>query len=96
MTHSYRNTTDIVAKILESAAEEEGKDVTKTQLMYKAFLSYEQLKHYLPILIESGLLEYSNGNNQFYKVTDKGMKFVSKYEEIAEYMSIMPKEENHW
>jgi hypothetical protein len=27
MTHSYRNTADIVAKILESAAEEEEKDV---------------------------------------------------------------------
>jgi predicted transcriptional regulator len=86
MTHSYRNTTDIVAKILESAAEEEGKDVTKTNIMYKAFLSYEQLKRYLPILIESDLLEYSNENKQIYKVTEKGRKFVSKYDEIAEYM----------
>jgi hypothetical protein len=29
-----------------------------------------------------------------YKVTDKGMKFASICDDIAEYISIMPKEES--
>ena len=90
MTLHYRNTTDILAQILQSAAEGEG--VTKTYLMYKAFLSFEQLKKYLPILTENGLLDYSNGNEQLYKIAEKGMRFLHMYGEIAKYVSIVPEE----
>ena len=32
--------------------------VTKTKIMYIAFLSYGQLKEYLSVLIENNLIEY--------------------------------------
>ena len=44
----------MLAAILEVA---KGK-VTKTKIMYIAFLSYKQLKEYLSILIENNLKEY--------------------------------------
>ena len=45
----YRSRTEIVAMILEAA----NGGATKTKIMYKAFLSYAQLKEYLSVLIEN-------------------------------------------
>lgn len=42
----YRSRTDIVSEILEAA---QG-GTSKTKIMYKAFLSYAQLKEYLAVL----------------------------------------------
>ena len=44
----YRSRSDIAALILEAA----NGGAAKTKIMYKAFLSYVQLKQYLNILIE--------------------------------------------
>ncbi len=49
----YRGRTEIVAMILDAA---NGR-ATKTKIMYSAFLSYNQLKDYLSILIENNLIE---------------------------------------
>ncbi|MFL6431808.1 MAG: winged helix-turn-helix domain-containing protein, partial [Nitrososphaeraceae archaeon] len=46
----YRSRTDIVGLILEAA----NGGATKTRIMYKAFLSYAQLKEYLTVLLEKG------------------------------------------
>jgi predicted transcriptional regulator len=43
---------------------------TKTKIMYKAFLSYHQLKEYLSVLIENDLIEYRSGT-QTYRTTEK-------------------------
>ncbi|MBC8157276.1 hypothetical protein H7X64_03830, partial [Armatimonadetes bacterium] len=67
----YRSRTEIVAMILEAA----NGSVTKTRIMYKAFLSYAQLKEYLSVLIENNLLEYLEGS-QNYKTTEKGLNFL--------------------
>ena len=53
----YRSRTEIVSNILEAA----NGGVTKTKIMYKAYLSYNQLREYLSILIENNLLEYLDG-----------------------------------
>jgi predicted transcriptional regulator len=53
--------------------------------MYKAFLSYVQLKEYLSVLIENNLLEYSNGTQTF-KTTEKGLFFLKMYNEIGELL----------
>jgi predicted transcriptional regulator len=45
----YRSRTDIVAQILEAAS---GEGANKTKIMYKAYLSHDQLKEYLSILME--------------------------------------------
>jgi predicted transcriptional regulator len=78
----YRSRTDITAQILEAA----NGGVTKTKIMYKAFLSYAQLKEYLTVLIENALLEYIEGE-QIYRTTDKGNRFLKIYNQIGEYVT---------
>ena len=78
----YRSRTDITAQILEAA----NGGVTKTKIMYKAFLSYAQLKEYLTVLIENGLLEYIEGE-QIYRTTEKGNRFLKIYNQICEYVT---------
>jgi predicted transcriptional regulator len=78
----YRSRTDITAQILEAA----NGGVTKTKIMYKAFLSYAQLKEYLTVLIENGLLEYIEGE-QIYRTTEKGNRFLTIYNQIGEYVA---------
>jgi predicted transcriptional regulator len=75
----YRSRTDIVASILEAA----NGGVTKTKMMYHAYLSYEQLKDYLTILMANGLLEYAKEEAR-YKTTPKGMIFLKAYNQLAQ------------
>ena len=77
----YRSRTEIVAMILEAA----NGGATKTKIMYKAFLSYAQLREYLSVLIENNLLEYLDGT-QTYKTTEKGLNFLKMHNEIGELL----------
>lgn len=72
-----RSRTDIIAKILELATEGQA----KTRLMYGAALSYVQLKAFLEILEERGLLEYSREENS-YRTTEKGVHFLENVLEM--------------
>ncbi|MDX1604469.1 MAG: winged helix-turn-helix domain-containing protein [Salinimicrobium sediminis] len=54
--------------------------------MYKAFLSYAQLREYLSVLIENNLIEYVEGS-QTYKATEKGLNFLKMHNEIGELLS---------
>jgi predicted transcriptional regulator len=74
----YRSRTDIVSQILEAA----NGGTTKTKIMYKAYLSYAQLKEYLSVLVENGLLEFDKGG-QSYKTTAKGLLFLKTYSQIG-------------
>lgn len=74
----YRSRTDIVFQILEAA----NGSTTKTKIMYKAYLSYAQLKEYLTVLIENGLLDYEKGT-QTYKTSSKGLQFLKTYRQIG-------------
>jgi predicted transcriptional regulator len=75
----YRSKTDIMAMLLESAKI----GVTKTKLMYKAFLSFNQLKEYLLVLEENGLLTYDQ-SSMTYKTTAKGNEFLAMNEKLNE------------
>ena len=77
----YRGRTEIVATMLEAA---NGR-ATKTKIMYKAFLSYNQLSEYLSVLIENNLIEYLDGT-QTYKTTEKGLNFLKMNNEIGELL----------
>ncbi len=78
----YRSRTEIVAMILDAA----NGGATKTKIMYKAFLSYAQLREYLSVLIENNLIEYVEGS-QTYKTTEKGLNFLKIHNEIGELLS---------
>lgn len=60
---------------------------TKTKIMYKAFLSYSQLKEYLAMLVENSLLEFEEGR-QIYRTTEKGIRFLQMYAQVHEMMPI--------
>jgi predicted transcriptional regulator len=77
----YRSRTEIISVILEAA----NGGATKTRIMYKAFLSYAQLKEYLSVLIENNVIEYLEGS-QSYKTTEKGFKFLKMHNEIGELL----------
>ena len=79
---------DITSQILNAA----NGGVTKTKIMYKAFLSYAQLREYLSVLIENNLLEYLEGS-QTYKTTEKGLNFLKMHNEIGELLQTTTKEE---
>ena len=77
----YRSRTEIVSSILDTA----NGGATKTKIMYKAFLSYNQLKEYLSVLIENNLLEYLEGTKTF-KTTEKGLNFLKMHNAIGELL----------
>jgi predicted transcriptional regulator len=73
----YRSRSEILAQILDSAQN----GITKTKIMYSAFLSYAQLKEYLVILTENGLLHYDRPT-QTYKTTENGRRFLKLHDEL--------------
>jgi predicted transcriptional regulator len=75
----YRSRSDIAEMILDAA----NGGATKTKIMYKAFLSYAQLKEYLAVLIENGLIEYEVGR-QLYRTTEKGIRLLRVYNQVGE------------
>ena len=70
-----RNRIEIIAQILEVVNEGSEDGVTKTKIMYKAFLNYAQLKEYLTILTDNGLLSYDVATQTF-KTSKKALRFL--------------------
>jgi predicted transcriptional regulator len=70
--------------------------------MYTVFLSYAQLQGYLSALLEKGLIEKyqkqleeeGKGNKEnkrssyYYRITDKGRRFLQIYRELNEMIMI--------
>ena len=84
-----RSRTEIVGNILDAA----NGGATKTKIMYTAFLSYNQLKEYLSVLIENNLIEYLDGTKTF-KTTEKGLNFLKTHNEIGELLQQTTLENN--
>jgi predicted transcriptional regulator len=78
-----RNKLYIIAEILEIA-----KDGTlKTQVMYRANLSFTQLNDYLDFMLRIELLEKIEINDKdVYRATDKGLYYQQRYREITELL----------
>jgi len=74
-----RSNLEIIALILEVCR---GRRATRVRIMFKAYLSYLQLKEYLPLLLERGLLEY-NEKDRVYITTFKGVHFLVIYNEMS-------------
>jgi predicted transcriptional regulator len=79
----YRSRIEIMSQILEAA---NGGGATRTKIMYKAFLSFIQLREFLMVLTKSDLLSY-DGETQTFKTTEKGLRFLDAYKQ---FLSISP------
>ena len=71
----------MVSRILDAT----NRGATKTKIMYRAFLSYTQLKEYLPVLIENNLIKYHDATETFW-TTEKGLNVLKMHREMAELL----------
>ena len=79
-TRKRRDRLHIIAEILVIAKD----GSLKTQVMYRANLSFAQLNEYLNFLLKRELLKVNADNKKtFYKTTSKGVKYLENYEEIS-------------
>ena len=75
----HRSETERIALILEAInCNNNRRGESQTRIMYKAYLSHSQLKEYLSVLLEKGLIEYHK-EDRLYTITDKGMHFLDVY-----------------
>lgn len=78
-----RDRTEIIRQVLDIANGAEG--LTKIKIMYKAFLSYKQVKEYVGLLTENDLLRYDS-ITQSYKTTKKGLRLLQFYNQLEDMM----------
>jgi predicted transcriptional regulator len=86
-TKVYRGRYMILAQMLRTINDSGTEGVTKTSIMYKAFLSYTQLKEHLSFLLEKGLIDEvpkqiknNRGNEKLvYKINRKRASLVGDF-----------------
>ena len=82
-TSKRRDKLSIIAEILEIAKE----GTLKTQIMYKANLSFAQLNDYLKFMMKATLLgKTSEKGKQIYFATEKGLEFLQRHCELTELL----------
>jgi predicted transcriptional regulator len=85
LEHEYkrRDRLYIIAEILNIAKS----GCLKTQIMYRANLSFAQLNEYLSFLTKIHLIIIQNENKRtVYKTSTKGNQYLEKYEDIADLL----------
>ena len=81
----YRSRIEIISTILRSASNDGG--AAKTRLMYSAYISHGQIKEYLRLLLEKGLLVYEDAT-QTYRTTEKGQRFLRVADETERLIGV--------
>jgi predicted transcriptional regulator len=74
----YRSRTDIIVSMLEAGRHGE----RKTKIMYSSYLSSQQLRTYLELLIGNGLLEYDSTKER-YRTTERGLRLLDLYSNLS-------------
>jgi len=91
-TRKRRDRLFIIAEILDIAKD----GALKTQIMYKANLSFAQLTTYLGLLLNTQLLEINKeGRKNIYRTTRKGVEYMYSYKEVIETLSGNPNNGNN-
>jgi len=82
-----RDKINIIAEITDIAKN----GALKTQIMYKANLSFAQLTEYLGLLKKINILEKTNqSGKEIYTATQKGLEFLQKQQEIMQLLNEEP------
>ena len=82
-TTKRRDKLHIIAEILEIARERP----LKTQIMYRANLSFAQLNEYLKFMLKIQLLSKAVYNGkEVYNATEKGLDFLQRHSELTELL----------
>lgn len=77
----YRGKDQIIFEILKEMME---KPITKTRIMYRACLSYTQVKSYVDVLEKTGLIHPHNG---LYMITEKGKNWLDAFHKLNSILS---------
>jgi predicted transcriptional regulator len=68
--------------------------MSKSRIMYGAFLSHHQLQLYLQILTERGLIAKEERGNA-YRTTEKGMHLLYLYRQLEQFVpNLIQKRDN--
>ena len=86
MQKKRRYKEEIMYQILSAAIE----PVTRTRLIYASFLSNNELRHYIALLLEHEMLEVDPIAKTKFKVTEVGIKFLKLYENIMSITGAIP------
>jgi len=74
---------DIMTEILKITKE----GILKTQIMYKANLSFTQLNDYLKFMLNNNLIKITNiEGKEVYVVTEKGIDFLQRHNELTKLL----------
>jgi predicted transcriptional regulator len=83
-----RDQLSIIANILDNARE----GTRKTQIMYRANLSFTQLNEYITFLLDQGLIrQHKVKEKEIYIATVKGVLFAQMYKELLDMIKTQPK-----
>lgn len=78
----YRSRTEILAMMLKATTEK----ISQTKIMYKAYLSFSQLKEYMTFLKENEMVSFDNAS-QLYYITEKGRQFLTVYDQMSDLVT---------
>ncbi|OGI15648.1 hypothetical protein A3K63_04415 [Candidatus Micrarchaeota archaeon RBG_16_49_10] len=82
--NARRTKTQIYVDILRSLQRSNGR-LRKTHIVYKANLTHTRLEEYLEFLLARKFIEEDgNGRQVFYKITEKGMRFLEQVTRLRE------------
>lgn len=103
----YRTRSEILLSMLEAIANRKANEgngdaggLPKTKIMFSAFISYQQLKKYLKLLIDNGMIQEINTENipkrlkknmhtnTEYVITEKGLQYVRTFHEIKSMVDL--------
>jgi predicted transcriptional regulator len=80
LSQKRRDKLYIIAEILDIAKD----GVLKTQIMYRANLSFTQLNDYLEFMLKVNLIDkIVERGKEIYKATPKGLDFLQRYRELT-------------
>ena len=80
-----REKLDIIKDILE-AIRDKGGTIKPTHLLYKSNLSHTKMKEYVSELKNKEMIsEDLEDENRYFRITDKGLKYISEYKKIMEF-----------
>ncbi|MFL6394073.1 MAG: winged helix-turn-helix domain-containing protein [Nitrososphaeraceae archaeon] len=81
----HRSKVEIIADMLETIMADSS--MSSSKIMYKAFLSYKQLKEYVPLLLQNELIKHGEKDRTF-TITDKGVYYLEMYNNLPEFVGI--------
>jgi predicted transcriptional regulator len=87
----HRTRLQILKNILSVINDNEG--VRKTQIMYKAYLSYKLLTRYLNDIMNAELVVCDESN--CFRITQKGERFLARFGEYHQSREVVDRTLNH-